>query len=538
MNFDSKSKKCVGPVVAVSLLLVIAVISMVAFQSWFSGYQSYLFAQTDEKGSANAVNTQIENVIGSDLYFRNGYTSLTINDIKVDGTSCNLISSTYSSGLKQISLDDCLSNADDLTVEFVVITDKGIFTKNIYLNSLTLSSLFSALSNTVNNSNGFGTLDGDKFGSFVSVDGSYALIGAYDEDDAGGTASGKAYIINVETGNLIQTLDNPNSYNTSTNDQFGIVLSIGGNYAVVSSVLEDDAIANDAGKVYVFSILSGNMLYVLDNPNNDTTDGGDHFGSSVSTDGVNLIVGAEREDDVGNSSSGKAYIFDVSSGNLLHVLDNPNDYGTSFGDQFGSSVVIDGNYAMVGAELEDDAGGTESGKVYVFNVATGNLLYVIDNPNNYSTSAGDRFGTVVNMDGNYAIVSTPFEDDAAGTNSGKAYIFDVSSGNLLMVLDNPNNYSTGTFDYFGFSSDISGSYAVVGAYGEDDAGGTLSGKVYVFNVITGNLLRVIDNPNDYGTTQEDWFGSSVAMSGQNLVVGAYGEDAPGASLSGKVYIFN
>ena len=65
------------------------------------------------------------------------------------------------------------------------------------------------------------------------------------------------------------------------------------------------------------------------------------------------------EDDAGGDNSGKAYIFNVTTGALVHTLDNPNAYGTSSADYFGGSVAISGNYAIVGAIGEDDAGGDQ-----------------------------------------------------------------------------------------------------------------------------------------------------------------------------------
>ena len=58
----------------------------------------------------------------------------------------------------------------------------------------------------------------------------------------------------------------------------------------------------------------------------------------------------------------------------------------------------------------------------------------------------------------------------------KAYIFDNATGALVHTLDNPNAYDTSTNDYFGWSVAITDTYAIVGAYAEDDAGGDGSGK--------------------------------------------------------------
>ena len=106
------------------------------------------------------------------------------------------------------------------------------------------------------------------------------------------------------------------------------------------------------------------------------------------------------------------------------------------------------------------------------------------------------------------------------------------------ILDNPNPYGTSVGDYFGYSVAISGNYAIVGAYGEDDAGGGNSGKAYIFNVTTGALLKTLDNPNAYGTSASDLFGASVAISGDYAIVGAFGEGDAGGTESGKAYIFN
>ena len=108
------------------------------------------------------------------------------------------------------------------------------------------------------------------------------------------------------------------------------------------------------------------------------------------------------------------------------------------------------------------------------------LKYTLDNPNAYNTSAGDAFGISTAISGNYAIVGAYIEDDASGTQSGKAYIFNVTTGALVHTLDNPNAYGTGTSDIFGYSVAISGNCAIVGAYQEDDAGGSTSGKAYVY----------------------------------------------------------
>jgi outer membrane protein assembly factor BamB len=390
---------------------------------------------------------------------------------------------------------------------------------------------------TLNNPNAYSTSAYDIFGYSVAISGNYAIVGAVNEDDAGGINSGKAYIYNVTTGALVWTLNNPNAYSTSDSDYFGWSVAVDGNYAIVSAYLEDDASGFNSGKAYIYSVTTGALVWTLNNPNLYSTSLNDFFGTSVAISGNYAIVGAYGEDDTGGNDSGKAYVYNVTTGALIWTLNNPNPYGTSASDNFGQSVAISGNYAIVGAVGEDDASGTFSGKAYIYNVTTGALVWTLNNPNPYSTSLYDYFGSSVAISGNYAIVGACFEDDASGTDSGKAYIYNVTTGALLWTLNNPNPYSTSQNDNFGVSVAISGNYAIVGAYQEEDAGGTDSGKAYIYNVTTGQLLWTLNNPNAYSTSFGDYFGNSVAISGNYAIVGVYYEDDAGGNQSGKAYIF-
>ena len=417
------------------------------------------------------------------------------------------------------------------------LTDKPTLVTKDYVDANDLVATVGALRHTLDNPNAYGTSVFDQFSWSVAIDGNYAIVGVRQEDDAGGDNSGKAYIFDVTTGALVHTLDNPTAYSTSAGDLFGQSVAISGDRAIVGAYFEDDAGGNNSGKAYIFDVITGALVHTLDNPTAYSTSAGDLFGGSVAISGNYAIVGAHYENDAGGNTSGKAYIFDVTSGALVHTLDNPNAFGTSFLDQFGWSVAISGNYAIVGTWYEGDAGGNNSGKAYIFDVTTGALLFTLDNPNAYGTSANDQFGESVAISGNYAIVSARQEDDAGGDNSGKAYIFDVTTGALVHTLDNPTAYSTSDNDNFGTSVAISGNYAIVGAYFEDDAGGNTSGKAYIFNVITGALLYTLDNPNAYSTSAGDNFGRSVAIDGNYTIVGACQEGDAGGGQSGKAYVF-
>ena len=223
-----------------------------------------------------------------------------------------------------------------------------------------------------------------------------------------------------------------------------------------------------------------------------------------------------------------------TSASLSQTLDNPNDSGSSASDNFGYSVATSDTYSIVGAYVESNA----SGKAYIFNNSTGALVHTLDNPNAYGTSSGDLFGYRVAISDTYAIVGAFEEDDADGNSSSKAYIFNVSTGAVVHTLDNPNPYGASTTDNFAYSVGISGNYAIVGAYGEDSASYNNTGKVYIFSVSTGALLETLDNPNAYGTSESDCFGRMVAITDDYAIAGTYLEDDAGGGNSGKAYVYS
>jgi hypothetical protein len=389
---------------------------------------------------------------------------------------------------------------------------------------------------TLTNPNAYSTSASDLFAwNHIAASGNYVIVGAHFEDDAGGAASGAAYIFNVTTGAFFRTLLNPNAYNTTPADYFGHTVGIDSTYAIVSAHGEDDASGLGSGKVYIFNISTGALFRTLHNPNVASTSQNDQFGfNSVAITGNYAIVGAANEEQSVNGnvtgSPGVVYIFSISTGALLFTIQDPNDYGTPGSDQFGFTVAAEGNHLIVGTPREDDDSGTESGRVYIFNVTNGTLVHTLNNPNAFNTPAGDYFGSEVAISGNYIIVGAYNEDDASGLDAGAAYIFNVTTGALVHTLLNPS----GTAEWFGYSVAIAGNYATVGA-----PFANVGGRLYTYDVTTGALLYVMNNPNGYGDTLTygDRFGHSAAMSGTKVIGGApYEADASG-DQSGKAYIF-
>ena len=335
----------------------------------------------------------------------------------------------------------------------------------------------------------------DLFGESVSISGNIAIVGARLDDDAG-SGSGSAYLFDT-AGNQLFKLT---ASDAAGGDDFGRSVATNGNIALVGAPSDDDG-GSSSGSVYLFDVSTGNQLFKL-----TATDAavGDVFGRSVAISGNIALVGAEGNDDSG-SSSGSAYIFDVTTGNQLLKLAATD---ADVADVFGMSVAVRGNTALVGAPWDDD-GGNSSGSAYLFNATTGSQLFKLTASD---AAADDNFGRSVAIDGNTAIVGA-FADDDGGLDSGSAYLFDIATGSQLAKLTASD---AAAVDYFGRAVAIRGNAALVGAYLDDDDGNS-SGSAYLFEApapITGDANEDgIVNILDLSALSDNWQSTGVGFAG-------------------------
>ena len=164
----------------------------------------------------------------------------------------------------------------------------------------------------------------------------------------------------------------------------------------------------------------------------------------------------------------------------------------------------------------------------------------------------DRFGSSVSISGDYAIVGAPQEDhDVFGNNnlinSGSAYIFERNSNGtwnqVQKIVASNRHYE----DYFGCSVSISMNYLVVGAYREDhDSAGVngmqSTGSAYIYERDASGTWNQVQKIVASDRALQDQFGSSVSISGNNIIIGAPREDEDASGLNtipsaGSAYIF-
>ena len=309
---------------------------------------------------------------------------------------------------------------------------------------------------------------GDQFGSDVSISGDNAIVGA-DRNDYNGPWSGAAYVFQrTNIGWIQQDMLVPSDGNVG--DRFGNSVSISGNYLIIGSYWDDDNGFN-SGSAYIFrKDVAGWVLEAKLRASDGAGD--DWFGHDVSIDGNYAVVGSVLDNHDG-AYRGSAYIFRRDGSNWVQQAKLVAEDGQA-GDEFGGSVSLSGNYAVIGAIGNDDAGA-----VYIF-VRSGNdwiqqaRLVPLDG------AGGDHFGNSVSIDGNYAIVAAHLDADM-GADSGSAYIFkrEGQSWAQQAKLTAPDGSSN---DFFGQGVSIDSSYVIIGAPYNDDSGDN-SGSVYIFRRI-------------------------------------------------------
>jgi len=124
--------KAISPVVATALLLVVAVVALINFQSFYSTYSSGLLSDTEKKSNVGVID--LEYLASDKLYVKSpSDDNLSYSDIKIDGKSCNLNGTFSKKGLAELDLGFCTQGMEAGYKEVVFVTDTGIFTETLKL---------------------------------------------------------------------------------------------------------------------------------------------------------------------------------------------------------------------------------------------------------------------------------------------------------------------------------------------------------------------------------------------------------------------
>ena len=235
----------------------------------------------------------------------------------------------------------------------------------------------------------------------------YLLIG---DNDA--TAAGKAYLYSTTTWNLIRTFDNPNPTDpVGSPDYFGLTVALCGSFAIVSAIAEDTAGGMSYGKVYIFNISNGSLVTTISG--NQVFDFRGQF-LSANTNHVAIS-------DSGNPSQVK--ITDPSNGSVINTITMTASTITG--------ISLTDNYLLIGTSE-----GT-AGKVYVYNTSTYALIreHTLTGP----TVEGGYNYVTVSISDNYYVVGQPYYGSTSSDDYyGRILIFNTSNGTLLHTVNRPN----------------------------------------------------------------------------------------------------
>ena len=379
-------------------------------------------------------------------------------------------------------------------------------------------------------------LRGDEFGYSVAVDGDTAVIGAYQDDhtDAGGNA-GSAYVFTKVSGVWSQVAKLTAS-DGDTSDEFGYSVAVSGETVVVGAHLDDHTDGDgdtddDEGAAYVFTKPFTGWADMTQTAKLTAfgAAASDEFGISVAVDGNTVLVGAHQYE----SGKGAAYVFTKPYTGWADSNETAKFIASdaAANDEFGISVALDGDTAVIGAYHDDhtDDGNTigNAGSAYVFTKVSGvwsqkAKLIAVDG------AANDEFGISVAVNGDTVVVGARQND----TSSGAAYLFTEVSGVWKHVAKLTADDGAAN-DEFGISVAVDGDTIVVGAH-QDDDNGDLSGSAYVFTRDSAGGWRQRDKLTASAGEAGDRYGYSVGVSGDAIVVGAYSDDRNEAN-TGAVY---
>ena len=316
---------------------------------------------------------------------------------------------------------------------------------------------------------------GAAIGKAIATDGDVVVIGAPDSDVGVELGAGAAIVYRFDGTNWIEEATLTAS-DAEAGDEFGFSVTVSGDRVVVGAPKEDHAGAFAIGAAYVFSYdgTSWSEDVKLTASDEVTLQ---EFGRAIALDTDLLVVGAPRHDHSGLITPGAAYVYRFDGTTWVEeqklVVGN-----AALGDIFGEAVDVDGDNIVVGAPGRDGSGGANYGAAYVweFDGTTWNDVERLQ-PDGLAT--GDEYGSSVAIDGDTFVIGVPLDNVGLLTDSGSVWVYRAVGTDWVpqQILTAPD---AAVFDQFGTAVDVSGGTIVAGAPRADVGATVDAGAVYVF----------------------------------------------------------
>ncbi|MEP7343014.1 MAG: putative Ig domain-containing protein, partial [Acidobacteriota bacterium] len=367
--------------------------------------------------------------------------------------------------------------------------------------------------------------DGDSFGVTVALEGDTALVGAPNNAVTVG-GQGAAYVF-MRSGTNWTQQQRLIAVNASADDHFGNAVVLSGDKALIGAYLQG---SDDRGAVYDFrrgaTGWAQTSRFFAPNPT-----AGAQFGVSVALSGDTAVVGASLGLFQPGADQRSAYVF-VNGGEWLPVRQFGPELGTA-DDRFGYAVALDGDTVLVGA-YRGDAAANDQGAAYAF------VLHDSRHVEQQKLTANDggtfdQFGNAVALDGDTLAVGAQWDDVGMNGNQGSAYIF-TRNGTVWTFQQKLTAIDGAAEDWFGNAVALSGNTVAVGAYQAKIGANSLQGAVYVFTRSGATWTQQQKLTANDGAAS-NLFGQAVALSGNTVAVGAYQAKIGTNGLQGAAYVF-
>jgi hypothetical protein len=364
----------------------------------------------------------------------------------------------------------------------------------------------------------------NSFGFSVAMGGTAMVVGCGDANYLG-PKTGVALVFRNNNGEWIEdTILMPNDWMDAA--RFGWSVDVQYDYLFISSI-HDGANGLWAGAVYVYKYDPINSLWVQHQKLvSSDIELGDEFGSSVSVNGDRLLIGAKGD----QSHVGAAYVFKRTESDWIEEAKLlPLNY---VGDEpyFGQSVSLDGDKAIIGAPLDDDHG-LQTGSAFIFHFDGSNW---IQQQKIFSSDIlpSDYFGTSVSISGEYIMVGA-IGNMTQPNSHGAVYVYKWDGTQWSEQQKLYDNNVTNDIGY-GLSISLEEDLAIIGAP-EETENGVNAGAVYVYEnggSSWNEIARLLASDGQ----ESDKLGWSVDLDNGRATAGAVLQYAGGYHC-GAVYVF-
>lgn len=378
--------------------------------------------------------------------------------------------------------------------------------------------------------------DKQELGASVSVSGNTVVAGAPGCSGCGFV--GAAYVFSMPANgwsNMTQTAKLTASDGIA-NNQFGFAVSIDGNTIAIGA----HADRHSRGSVYVFVEPAGGWANMTETAKLTGSDSqfGDVLGRSISISGGTVVAGAPQATVGTVKDQGAAYLFVEPFAGWVNATETAKltaAGGVKWG-QLGYSVGIDGNTVVAGAPSPVPERVASAGVAYLFEEPPSGWVSMTQTAalTGSDTKLGDRLGNYVSVSGNTVVAGAPLATPGSEQQQGAAYVFvepfaGWANATQTAKLTSSDGVKEG---YFGRSVSISGNQIVVGAPNQTVGSDVGEGAVYEFDEPANgwaNMTQTAELDVSPGA-QYDLVGGRVSINNGTVVTGALGENKKGMAF--------